>query len=109
MQKSLLIAVFFVFGITASQSTYARKMWVSVKIDNATVKVKGDEIYVKGFLLSLDHSEESAVNYLLDTKWTLGRKCRIIDKSIEGSKFTADGSVKSAVKAWKEWRWLAES
>lgn len=109
MKKSLLIAVFFVFGITASQSTYARTMWVTVKIDNATVKLKGDEIYVKAFMIAYDKSEESAVNYLLDTKWPFGRKCRIIDESIEGSKFTAQGSVKSVTKAWKEWRWLTES
>ena len=96
-------------GFTTSKATSTGKRFVTVTIDKAIVKLQGDEQYVEDFMNAYKKSEEDAVNYLLDTKWSIGRKCKIIDKSIEGSKFTAEGTVKAVAKSWKKYRWLAES
>ena len=109
MKKLFLITLISLVGFTATNAASKGKRFVTVTIDNAIVKLQGDEQYVENFKKAYNESEEDAINYLLDSKWSFGRKCMIIDKSIEGSKFTAEGTVKAVAKPWKRWRWMAES
>ncbi|WP_421876732.1 hypothetical protein [Marinoscillum sp.] len=105
MKKSLMIILIGLFGLSMPMKSLAANQWVTVELNNATFLIKGNAKYLEAFEQAYEQSEETAINFLLDSKWSFGRKCSITDVQSDGSRFTARGAgVRMITKFWLEWR-----